>query len=255
MRSLAAMGVLRDFPDTDDFNSVLKTMSQRTNRAPHAERLLEEMIHDYTNGHNHACRPNRASFHSVLWAWARVGNDDALSRIEELLQRMEQLHATENWHVQPDSAAYNNLLHCLSRIATVAAAERAEVILQQLRARDHVNGLRVDASPVSYQCVIDAWIRVGNVDRAEAVLHQFYQECKSGKFVPYKKPFNTVANAFSATDASERAGAVWRWWDELQKEKMQPTRSNKPLQEVYHQIPISNTEEEEQEATIEPQTS
>jgi len=214
MRSKARQGALDRHPDTVDCNVALRALS-RTYLPQKAERLLHEMVRDYKKGYTH-CIPNLSSFHHVLWAWARVGSDDALLRVEAILEQMTKLHQSGRLDTLPDTAAYNNLLHCLSRMGSRAAAERANVILKHMI---ESNDDRIRPGPVSYKCVVDAWIRAGNVAQAESTLQFFHQECKNGIYTPYDLIYSAVADAWTSSkepDARKRSGMIRSWFDELQ---------------------------------------
>jgi pentatricopeptide repeat protein len=92
-------------PNTIVYSAVISALA-RAGQAECAEELLQEMYSDDLKG-NDSAKPDVISFNSVLDAWSKSGSRDAPQRAEAILERMTQLHSSdEALDIKPNLISY-----------------------------------------------------------------------------------------------------------------------------------------------------
>jgi pentatricopeptide repeat protein len=195
-------------PDVMDYNLVLAAYCRHW-QPRRADDLLQDMMASSRPG---AQLFNRQSFHSVLLAWSRVNSVQAIQRLDELLQQVEDL-SKKCSDMQPDVIAYNNVLQGWLRNCQSwpQAGDRSMELLQRMVASNQVSYL-------SFVTVIQLLLQLKKVDEAETVLQQLHRMCNDGRFArPQEQHYVAVAKAWEGVGRQDRASHVMGWWKALQK--------------------------------------
>ena len=166
--------------DTSTYNVVIDAWSQSREKgaAQRAEEILLKMEREYELG-NDSVRPNKASFNSVIKAWVKhtQTEPEAISKAEELIDRMTQLSEIDENMDPPDYRGHNLLLYAYSVSGLPDAADRAQAVLEKMNAKasnDDDDDDKDSQRPTvnTYNQVIKCWAKGRNwgfEDKAQAL--------------------------------------------------------------------------------------
>jgi pentatricopeptide repeat protein len=211
--------------------------------------LLEDMLKQYNPRFPNALRPGRIHYQLVISAWAERGNArKAEAILDEMKARYEETGSTDYKPVgkvcaavlkallrcqepsAPDraEAILNEMLlryekdgdtewlpsdHCYTSIIAIWAnsgrsdgATKAQAVFDSMSRE--LTGVR--PSKFHYGALIHAWIKAGNIDRAEAILRSMVDDYNQGNEAakPDSKAFLEVTEALSRTGATERVDSL-----------------------------------------------
>ena len=169
------LGVCR--PDTRSFTSVIDAYAQ-TNEwdgVRQSEMILNRLLDQYMNGMDHL-EPNVATWTIVISAWARLSkknHKDAADNAEKLLKRMENLHSTGRISFAPDVISYVTCMNALAFSKKADGPTRAEELLDEMNEKYLDGDDSMKPTSRTIKVVIDAFVKKGQMDRAEAVLDRY----------------------------------------------------------------------------------
>jgi pentatricopeptide repeat protein len=205
-------------PDTSDYRTAL-TQQARFSLHGNAQSVFDTMWKAYKSG-DQRVTPDTALFNLLLLAWSTADREkSALSRIETILTKMNELTDSGELNVRPDTSCYNCLLHCYERNWHVPpdAADKAEALLEKLKTSTYDYQ---EPSFITYGRVIHILVLHKQPKRAEKVLNEMYQLCLNDHFTAQQAFFEMVAEAWSRSDALDREArkaAVMNQWEELRR--------------------------------------
>ena len=168
-------GVCR--PDTRSFTSVIDAYAQ-TNEwdgVRQSEMILNRLLDQYMNGMEHL-EPNVATWTIVISAWARLSkknHKDAAENAEKLLKRMENLYSTGRISFAPDVISYVTCMNALAFSKKPDGPSRAEELLEEMNEKYLDGDDSMKPSSRTIKVVIDAFVKKGQMDRAEGVLDRY----------------------------------------------------------------------------------
>ncbi|KAL3907306.1 MAG: hypothetical protein SGILL_008928, partial [Bacillariaceae sp.] len=187
------------------------------NNAMFTDRLLYRLLEDSKT--DFAILPSSAAFGAVCKAWANVEYNNAVLantpsiKIQEWIEKMQDLH-DEGWpNLEPSVALWNMLLNAWSKEGKV---QKIENTIQQMIKGD-IPGVSPDT--VSFSTLLAAYSRTGTVKAvksAEILLEQMLELYDSG--VESAKPnavsFTNVIQSFAQQGNS---GAAKKWLSKLEE--------------------------------------
>lgn len=159
--------------------------------AARATAILSHMTERYeTNSTN--VSPDAASYTTVINAWARSREDNAVESAEEIFQLCEETFRKGNDRVKPNALTYNSLINCYAKSNHDDASEKAIRLLECMKERCKAPGFE-DCHPdvVTYTSVIDTLAKKKSVEaaaKAEALLDELENAHKIAPDDPRLKP-------------------------------------------------------------------
>lgn len=203
----------------------------RVAEAPvNAERLLKRMLdHEYIE-------PDGISYNGVVDAWAHSGKPEAIQKVKQIWQHMEQLYAEDpDREIKPTIRTVNSIIQAHTRQVQDAlesrdldaarqAAKEAEEFLDLMKERyeqtqdpDHM------PDAVTYTAVMDAYGRCGRYHstlKAKALLEDLidaYQQSGNPRQKPNVRTYTSLITAWSKTKSPdstvEAERLVKEMWD------------------------------------------
>jgi pentatricopeptide repeat protein len=160
--------------------SIVMSAFAREKQPLEAERLLLEMVQSGTE----ACLPDRGAFHIVMDAWANSKDKKAAERVESLLTRFWHYYESGQISLEtvPSVETYEKVISCWLRSKYDGACLHAEDIVRSMQ-HYHSHGFDdLQPTPKIVNLILEAWIRRGNPERAESLLHAMAPDsvdCKS----------------------------------------------------------------------------
>eukprot|EP01082_Thalassiosira_pseudonana_P013552 g12230.t1.1.5e17418b g12230 g12230.t1 contig6:1503044-1505148(-) len=152
-------------------------------------------------------RPNSIVFNSVIDAWACSGSQEAGSKAEDLLHKMEVYSRLGHYDVRPDTITFNTCIKAWCNSNRADAPQKAEAILKKLETYPQYprkNGiLVVRPNLLSYNTVINSWAKSMHSDsaiRAQKLLTRMITTYKTEAFSTMKPDvvsFSSVLNALA----------------------------------------------------------
>jgi Pentatricopeptide repeat domain len=230
---------------------------------PHnAERLLKRMLdHDYV-------KPDSLSYNGVVDAWAYSGKPEAVQKVKQIWQHMEQLYAQdEEKRIKPTIRTVNSIIqaHAKQVQALIEArnieearkmAREAEEFLDLMKERyeqtqdpDHMPDV------MTYTTVMDTYGRCGRYHstlRAKTLfeeLQHLYKETGNPRLKPNVRTYTSLITAWSKTrspDSTKEAERLLKqMWDSKDPE-IQPNA--RTYTSVIHAWGRSNDHDKAQRA-------
>jgi hypothetical protein len=171
-------------PSINTFTSLIDAYAQRNEweASSHADRILNQLLDQYMEG-NDDLEPNIATWTIVINSWARLSKKNrkgAEERAGRLLKRMEDLHEAGRISCKPDAIAYVTCMNAYAFSKSESGAEEAETILDEMNEFYLDGDDTMKPSARSIRVVIDAWVKNGDMSRAEGMLDK-YEEFLAGQ--------------------------------------------------------------------------
>ncbi|GAX28019.1 hypothetical protein FisN_16Lh278 [Fistulifera solaris] len=282
-------------PDTVAYNSVLNVFaklspvplegSSRFSAALQAQRLLQEMEQLYaeqklanqkwydalTEGSLDdediskgppavLVKPNSRSYCTVIDAYARIGNQVAAEKTEQLLHELQKKYERtgdealrpnliaynivlaawskvggaeaadrcvtllkEGMPMAPDTISYNSVLHAIALSGEPQAGHRAEELLREMI--DKSNHTLVNGR--SYTTCMDAWSKTGRPDKAMALLREMkddYMRTNDASFQPNCVSYATVIHGYALSKDADKVQKAYRVFLEMLDDCVRPNR-------------------------------
>jgi len=189
-------------PTTIAYKLFLDGLSQSND--PQAPERAESILRyvEERSSKDHMLRPDAFLYNSVLKAWSRSKQHDALSRAEKLFKDMKSMHSETNKLVNVHSYTY-----LMSMYMRRDQAEKVQALFDEM-----VQSKSFQPTFYIYITLLHAWANVGNPETAMLVLQQIMTKYEARKFGREAKLdikiFNAVLNAWLKSkrpDAGEKA--------------------------------------------------
>lgn len=115
--------------------------------------------------------PDSASYTTVINAWSRSRDKDAVDRAEELIRRCEESFEQGNVDAKPNALTYNSLINCYAKSRLRGASEKALGVLSKMKKMSLADGVG-DSNPdvVTYTSVIDTLAKEKSEKAAEVAI-------------------------------------------------------------------------------------
>ena len=198
----------QDLPyDILSFNIVLNAWAKAAN-APRAEALLGRMTHMHGKGII-PFGPNEVSLSTVADAWKRMPGENVDDNVEEaervlgIMHEMEDNKSCQDFaDTTEDLVSFNQELDLFAREGFPEAAETAEMMLfDSIReAATETDGKNhVGCDIISFNTVLNCWAKLGNPQRADALLSRLEHLADIGvlPFGPNAISVSTVISAWA----------------------------------------------------------
>jgi pentatricopeptide repeat protein len=204
-------------PTTVTYSIVMKAHSKVGN-VRRVEELLGEMMDEYLQTKNPDIRPDVTAFNILLLALARSQDDDAVPRIQSMIQRMEDITNKgiwgENVCLEPTVATYNCLLQALARSKRRGAGEECErLIVDKMIPNQHLT-----PDMQSWTSLVHAYANAGKAEHAERILERvcekYYQQ-DTAMSRPTVQLITTVMTAWAKSETSEAPEMARRLLDRM----------------------------------------
>jgi hypothetical protein len=164
-------------PNVRSFTSLIDAYAQ-TNEwdgVSQCEMTFNRLLDQSMDG-NEDLEPTVATWTIVISAWARLSKKNykgAADRSHRLLKRMETLHRDNRISFEPDAITYVSCMNAFVFSKESDAPPRAEAILDEMNEKYLDGDDTMKPSSRSVKIVIDAWIKKGNMERAEDLLDRY----------------------------------------------------------------------------------
>ena len=200
------------------FGTVISAFSTQ-GRAREAEQLLQELFHLHQDTQHPDLLPSIVECNSVIVAWARSGQSDAVERATAILQRIEEL-SLGNPALRPGVETYTALLHAHAQSARRDAGEQALIILQRMWDLVKAGSPHMKPDVTCYNTVLDCLAKSGtqqDADQAEEILQSMHERCRQGdtNLFPNSVSYASVINALSRSGAKDAPQRAERLLEEL----------------------------------------
>lgn len=193
-------------PDSISYSTLLSAYAKSGTHveAKKAESLLHQMLELYNHGMENA-KPNVISFSNVMQCYSQLGNGE---KAEEWLRRLKDLyhcHQDPDW--EPDLGIYNTVVQAWVLSGQPAKAEQ---FLRQMMVIDNENIRNdrisendpthfVEPNCQTFNIVLSAWAKIGEAERAEAILMEMHKLHVENAFDtrPTVVTYNTVLDSYA----------------------------------------------------------
>ena len=202
------------------FGTVISAFATQ-GRAREAEHLLQELFHLHIDTQHPDLVPSIVECNSVIVAWARSGQPDAVERATAILQQIEKL-SLGNPALRPGVETYTALLHAHAQSARRDAGEQALVILQRMWDLVKAGSPHIKPDVTCYNTVLDCLAKSGtkqDADQAEVLLRSMHERCRQGdtNLFPNSVSYASVINALSRSGAKNAPQRAERLLEELNR--------------------------------------
>jgi pentatricopeptide repeat protein len=134
------------------FNTIISAWA-KVRKPVQAEQVFERMMECHQELPNVCPSPDRYSYNALLTSWAGSKSPDAVTRVMQLLNEME-----ESDTVQPDAYTYNIVMGAYAdRVGQYGAAKAAEDILLRFSERNMKGLVTPGPETMSFNIVMKAW--------------------------------------------------------------------------------------------------
>jgi len=189
------------------YNAVIEgyAKSKTIQGAAKAEALLERMMerseHNQDSNDNGfvAAKPDVVSYNSLMNAWSQSGEEDGVSKAEDLVAFLE----SDDAPINPDSVTYNIMMNTYAnQVGEYGYAQKAEDILLLMTALQKDGKNSIHPGTLSFNIVLKAWKNSGggveSAKRAEDILRLMIKLYMDGHYdvKPDKISFQTVVHAY-----------------------------------------------------------
>jgi pentatricopeptide repeat protein len=175
-----------------------------------AEELLE-MMHANAEKNGGHCRPDLVTYNIVLQAIANSGAEDAISRAEALISKLNELSDTK---LQPNSITYNTLLDAMIHRGEL---QKAEALLQSMQTQYETGANTSVLNKSSFNIMINGYAKSRDrdgVEQAEILLQKLIEMSESpaqdGEVNIFKPDAFSFASIVDAHARRGKKGAVDR---------------------------------------------
>lgn len=165
-------------------------------------------------------RPNTDTFNALMGGWLKSNDKQALSKIEETLELMEQYYASGNDSAKPDRVSVNTMIAAYAKNSHQGAVDKALALKTRIEKRYNIT-----ADTVSNNIVVDSWCKSGRPDAPERVielLSVMERDFKKGKkhLKPDSYTYSSVIDSFikcNRPDAPQKAEEILRRMQDLHR--------------------------------------
>lgn len=203
------------------FGTVISAFASQ-GRAKEAELLLRELLELHQETQDPELTPSIVECNSVIAAWARSGQPDAVERAESILNRLTTISAT-NQDLRPGVESYTALLHAFAQSGRRDAGTQALAILQRMWDLSQAGSQYLKPDVTCYNTVLDCLAKSGTeeaADQAENLLRSMRERYQQGDpdVAPNAVSYASVINVLSrskAKDAPRRAEVLLEEMNQL----------------------------------------
>lgn len=216
-------------------------LRKRTERLLSISSMAPAAADEPTTISSKGMKVDRKTFHFLIDAWAFSGEVDAAEKANALLQKMEELDASQQQQaaaaaddpqaiiatnkIQPDVRSYTKVINAIARAAKPHSGQMAEAILEKM-VELHQSGRNLRAKPntFTYTAVVEAHTNsgiTGSAQSAEAICElmvQKFTEEQDPDVRPNARSFNAAINAYAKSGdigAAERADYLFRRMEDV----------------------------------------
>mmetsp|Transcript_9028 Transcript_9028/g.8611 ORF Transcript_9028/g.8611 Transcript_9028/m.8611 type:complete len:706 (-) Transcript_9028:112-2229(-) len=162
--------------------------------------------------HDHAdFQPDVTSYTTVMDAYAKCAQIEAVKEAEKLLKEIEDLHAAhpKNPSLQPNTKTYTTMITAWSRTNVDQSSRKAQGILERMKEMSKQSGSLVKPNTRTFTSVISSWARSNDptkAGRALKLLKEMQDTADSNKdgedIRPTTFTYNAVLDACAKTRGS-----------------------------------------------------
>ena len=192
-------------PDVRSYTSALRCLAN-CGDGKRAEVLFEEMMTAYKESGNRQLRPDSFIFNTVLNAYSKSKDADALPRAQAFFSKCLEMHRTGELSNGPDCYSFTTLVSCIARAdgegwVAVERAKIASKLLNQLHSIYTKEGkTEWQPSTAMYNAVMNCWAKAGSPANCEATLDRMLEDHSNGnhKVLPDIQSFNILMKALAS---------------------------------------------------------
>ena len=167
-------------PNSKTFTSLVDAYAQ-TNEwdgVNEAQSILNNLLNQYLlqEVEGKHLEPSVATWTIVIAAWMRLskkGRKGAAKRAGDLLRRMNSLSSEDRISTKPDAITYVTVFNAYAHSKVQEEVEEAELILEEMNEVYLDGDDSFQPSVRSIKVLLEAWIKIGDVYRAEKVLRTY----------------------------------------------------------------------------------
>jgi pentatricopeptide repeat protein len=199
-----------------------------------AEQLLREME---SNTAEPRIKPDVFSYIAVMTSWSRSGSAEAIERVQNLFDELQQKYNDGENDLKPTVYVYATLMSAWGRQNSPDSAARAQAVFDDMLVLYKDGDENLKPRIVHYNCMMDAWERAGNPETAEEILREINLTNPYG-LKPDMVSYFTLINAWCKR-AEDDPGAIDRaqsLYDELQQKFRAGEKRLKPEPLVYEAL-------------------
>jgi hypothetical protein len=164
-------------PNVRSFTSLIDAyaQTQEWDGVCQCELTFNRLLDQYMDG-NEDLEPTVATWTIAISAWAKLSKKNyksAADKSHRLLKRMESLHRDNRISFGPDAITYVSCMNAFVFSKESNGPPRAEAILDEMNEKYIDGDDTMKPSSRSVKIVIDAWIKKGQMERAEDLLDRY----------------------------------------------------------------------------------
>ena len=192
--------------------SCLMALYARTKQAQKATDLLYRVCDAYTNGISKV-PPNSVVFASVLSAWSKSNDPNAVQNAEAVINRMKQMQ------VPPTTPVYNALISAWGSSKHPAALEKTLEYFAEMKDKEScVPNL------ITYTAVLKVLSTNKDTKAAVVKAYKILNEIRASIFEPDLIIYSTILNVLSKCNERDSLSKAFLIMDEIKSSNTQPNR-------------------------------
>jgi len=200
----AATGNPEAKPDCYSFLGAINGWSKCSN-PKRASELLYRMLAMQRDPRYENLRPITSIYNSVLDAWARTPNSGP--QVEDLISRMEELHAQGDIEARPSRQSYCIAIRSWGQTIQYEAPDRATDLLRRMKELSEAGRRDLTPNTIAYTSLIQCWAQSSREEGADRALtifrHMLEQSWQKAR--PNTLTLNAVLNAFARRGMADEA--------------------------------------------------
>lgn len=182
------------------------------NHAKQAHSILRRWNELYEKYNHTDFQPDVTSYTTVMDAYAKCANINAVEEAENLMKELEDLHAANphNIALQPNTKTYTTMITAWSRTNMEHSPYKAQEILQRMKEMSKKSGSLVKPNARTFTSVISSWARSHDSSKAShalRLLKEMQDTANSNQdredIRPTTFTYNAVLDACAKTRGSE----------------------------------------------------
>jgi pentatricopeptide repeat protein len=214
---LSDMKAARIRPDLTSYNYVIDALSH-AGEAVRAEKVLTQLVKDYTDQFDASLKPDAEPFESVLWSYSLERNgasEETAERAESLVKNMRLLYESGLLETNPTVWCYNICLKIWSNSNAPNALDRAMDLYERMQPSDKSNPH--DDTTSCDQVQIEGYNRIESRDDSSRHVETGSRE--AGGVMPDSTSMNTVLRVSKYTmDADTTEKLLFRFLEEYRQD-------------------------------------
>ena len=199
-------------PNVRTYAAVLRcwAMSGVPDAAENAQRVLDEMVRLHQQGKTHV-RPNYVCYTTVMGAWRDSRKPQALTKMESLLQYMEDEYTkTQQADIRPNTISYVVAIDGIVKRKDSKSAQRAQSIVDRMMTLYEQGLGHVRPTRLVFNALLHAWSKSPQptaAERAEEIFQWMEEQHRAGDVLlgPDEVSLGCVLNAWANQAATNVA--------------------------------------------------